>query len=73
MVNIARGCLILEEEEDGNGGRREDAQARPRSGAVVIIGPCENDTTTLWACISILFAGLESCQTDAQTDACGAF
>ena len=50
MVNMARGCLTcLEEEEEGKGGRREDAQARPRSGAVVMIGPCENDNITLWA------------------------
>lgn len=45
MVNMARGCLVLEEE--GRGGRKEEAQARSRSGAVVMMGPCENNLEPL--------------------------
>lgn len=40
---MARGCLLLEEEEEGRGGRREEVQARSRSGAVVMMGPCETN------------------------------
>lgn len=48
MVNMALGCRLLEEE--GRGGRREEAHARSKSGAVVMIGPCKNNLKRLTMC-----------------------